>query len=611
MNRLARASFVLLASLAYLASVFRLSSDAFWTHGLGDWMDPYFINYVLEHWYTSVAAFRDPASPPMFFPVPGTLGYSHGLVLFAPFYAAVRPFVHPFQAHGLTLVLVIETGIIGLYLVCRRRLRLSFVESCLLTALFAASPNVMSGPLGVWSQRASIYLIPPILLMAWESARMPPGPIRTIVAAASGLLATLLFTQDFYTGQFALLFLGFALVPAAFAAIPAATSRGVAFWRSERPASRAVLAVATLAAAWTLATVATDGFVLRLAGLRIASNDWRRPALVAAAALALFAWLRGGLRAPLRPAGHHAWLLSCAAGASAGGIVFLWCYLGAYQTLGAFGSREVSEFIAARDPSLWRSPLDVVRDLGVYDSVRSFQLVFLLGVMAWVPWFGVDRRTRLYSTWFLLVSLVVLLVPVRFGEFSVWNLALRPLPGFSFIRDPKRIIYHYELAAALAIALFLARLGRRSVLRLSSAALLLVGLAVAPNRPSFEFLRANADFDRWVAAPVDVEGACRSFFVTPASPAYTGRSPDLVTLYAIDAMFVSLGQSIPTLNGYSGRLPRGWNLGDPHDPGYPGAVSRWVERYGLAGVCAIRRRAAHDAAVRAARRTAVTGLAER
>ncbi len=305
---------------------------------------------------------------------------------------------------------------------------------------------------------------------------------------------------------------------------------------------------------------------------------------MAAAGLLVFAWLRGSFRAVPRPTGRHPWPLSFAAGACVGGVVFLWCYLGAYQTLGAFPSQEVSEFVAARDPSRWGSPLDFVRDLGAYESVRSFQLVFLLGVLAWVPWFGVDRKTRLYSAWFLLVSVVVLLVPIRFNGFSLWNVAFRSLPGFSVIRDPKRIIYHYELAAVFAIALFLARLGRRSVLRLSSALLLLL-LAVEPNWPAFDFLRANGDYDRWVAAPVGVEASCRSFFVKAASPAYTARSPDLRTLYAIDSMFVALNESIPTLNGYSGRTPRGWDLTDPHHPDYSRVVSSWIERHRLTGVC--------------------------
>ena len=44
----------------------------------------------------------------MYFPAHGTLGYSHGLIGYAPFYILARPFLHPFQAAALTLFLVIE-----------------------------------------------------------------------------------------------------------------------------------------------------------------------------------------------------------------------------------------------------------------------------------------------------------------------------------------------------------------------------------------------------------------------------------------------------------------------------------------------------------------------
>src|SRR6266508_2655750 len=144
------------ASLAWLSHVFQLTRETFWSTGLGDWIDPYFINFLLEHWYSSVRHLTDPMSPPMFFPVRGTLGYSHGLVLFAPFYLLVRPFAHPFQAYSLALCLVMLTGILSLYAILRKFLALSFLESFLLTAFFATSANVVSGILGVWSQRASV-----------------------------------------------------------------------------------------------------------------------------------------------------------------------------------------------------------------------------------------------------------------------------------------------------------------------------------------------------------------------------------------------------------------------------------------------------------------------
>src|SRR6188768_2741443 len=134
--RLLRAAIVLGLSVSFVGALFRITSGDFWTRGLGDWIDPYFINYLQEHWRHSFLTLSSPASPPMFFPEPRTLGYSHGLVLYAPFYLAARLFFHTFQADSLALLLVIETGIICLYVFFRKILSLSFVESLLLTAFF-------------------------------------------------------------------------------------------------------------------------------------------------------------------------------------------------------------------------------------------------------------------------------------------------------------------------------------------------------------------------------------------------------------------------------------------------------------------------------------------
>src|SRR5712692_10571790 len=178
---LLRASLVVVLSLSYLGYVFHLFSRTFWTSGLGDWVDPYFINFLLEHWHHSVWSFTDPTSPPMYFPVRHTLGYSHSLILYVPFYLAVRPMLHPFVAYNLALLLVMECGIVCLYLLLRKFAGLSAVEAFILSAFFFTSRNVINGSMDTWSQRASVFLIPPIVLLALVSRQ------RLIVAFLSGL----------------------------------------------------------------------------------------------------------------------------------------------------------------------------------------------------------------------------------------------------------------------------------------------------------------------------------------------------------------------------------------------------------------------------------------
>ena len=514
--KVVRALIVLAVSLFYLSYVFQLFDARSWSSGLGDWLDPYFINALLEHWYRSAMTLSNPFSPPMFFPAPKTLAYSHGLVLYAPFYVPMRLFFHPFHAYTLTLLLVMETGILCLYLLLRK-LGLSFVESLCLSALFFSSQNVVDGATGIWSQRASVFLIPPILLLLVVSARMRHRRMRLLLAGCAGVLSTLLYVQDFYTAHFALLF----------------------------------------AAVFAAAVVVVEG--------RLRER------------------IRTSPRIPWAKA--NPWLLALGAGAVSGALVFLWVYVGAYREHRAFPEDQLLTSLAVRNPSHWRSPLDFVRDLGAYATRRSFALVFLVGTLAWIPRFRVERRVRIYCLWFLVISLVVLLIPLRFPEFSVWRVFFQRLPGFGVIRDPKRIIHLYELAAVLVVALFLARLPARSAGRISVTLLVLVLLAADRNRETFSYQRPIEVYERWVAAPINIDPDCKSFYIKGASDTYMSRFGHMWSLYSIDSFLVSLNHAIPTLNGYSAWVPDGWNLHNPQEADYPDRVRRWIDAHGLTGVC--------------------------
>src|SRR6185436_10840025 len=145
-----RAAIVLAVSLSYFAYVFQIPQGEFWRAGLGDWLDPYFINALLEHWYRALGTLADPSSPPMFFPAQKTLGYSHGLILYAPFYIPLRPFLHPFHANNLAILLVVEVGSVCLFLLLRRGFALSFPESLVLSAFFFTSQNVINPGTTEW-----------------------------------------------------------------------------------------------------------------------------------------------------------------------------------------------------------------------------------------------------------------------------------------------------------------------------------------------------------------------------------------------------------------------------------------------------------------------------
>jgi hypothetical protein len=521
--RLARALTVLCLSLSYLGYVFQVRRPTFMTTGLSEWLDPYLLNFLAEHWYHSLVTFSDPSSPPMFFPTSGTIGYSSALALYAPFYVIVRPLLHPFVAYTASLILVMETGVLCLYVLFRRFLDLKFVEALLLTAFFASSLNVINAwHTTIWTQTLTIFLVPPILLLAATSGRFQERRARMISAGASGALTTLLFSQDFYTGWFLLLMSTLLLVGAAMVIdkrwLGEQLTRG---WRTDRPR-----------------------------------------------------------------------ILSFSLGALAGALVFVWLYWRAYQEHPAFPDGQLMAALIPQRVADWSGPLDAIRHLVVYGGVRCFQFVFLVGALMWVPWFRVPLRVRLFALWFLIVTtVVVILGAVKFDRYlwgtnySVWKRLFLHVPGGAIIRDPKRIIYTYELVVVLLAGAFLAQLPRRSVLRVVIVTLAFGLLVAEPNREVFTYGRSAAVFDRWVAAPIDIDPSCRSFVMSAASPEYESRYGDRGGLYGIDAAFIALGTSIPTLNGYSAWAPEGWSLADPPHPFYPAAVRAWVEANHLRGVC--------------------------
>jgi hypothetical protein len=648
--RLLRAAILLALAAGYLGTSFQLWGGAFWRGGIGDWLDPYFINYLLEHWYYTLGRLTDPSSPPMFHPAAGTLGYSHGLILFAPFYVPVRLLAHPLQAHNLTLLLVILTGILSLHVIVRRFLRLSFVESLLLLAFFVGSANVLDGAIGIWSQRVSMFLVPPILLLVLLAREARPGWSRQMLAGIAGLATTLMWTQDFSSAQFTLMFAGAAALPLALVAAAPAAAAALRCLGKTSWSVRLAIAVTLLAAVLAIHVAVSGGGTVTLFGLRLRSTDWRRPALLAAAALGVLFWrlkrlgavssrgtrpallasgllliVTGAVAAALVASGSGAspggggdwrtpamlaaagvallasvhwsstvvpgvrslpgWVLPFACGAFAGVAVFAWIYLPAYREFPGFPEKDYLRLLVQLPAAAWQDPAGVVRSHTAYASLRPFLFVSLVALLVWLPGTRLDRRTRYAVLWALAVSAVVLAIPLQFGEFSIWGALFHPLPGFNAMRDPLRIIYHYELALVLAAGVLLAALRRRPVVRIGVCAILAVLIVSWPHQVIFSFHRSNAEFDRWVAAPVEIAPSCQSFVMTAAPPEYIQRSREPWTLYSIDAMFISLRNSIPTLHGYSAWTPREWRVRYPGHEDFDEGLEQWSAMHGLEGVC--------------------------
>jgi hypothetical protein len=533
---------------------------------LGDWIDPYFINYLLEHWHHSIHNLTDPSSPPIFFPVRRTLGYSHGLILFVPFYEFARVFFDPLIAYNLTILVVLVSGSMALFALLRHAFGLTFVESSALTLFFITSRNVINSGTGIWTQRASIFLYPLIFLLGCVATRVRERRLAAVLNFAFGLLLSLMFTQDFYTAQLGLLMAALLVPPLLPTFLRQARVYFGDVWNAigaSRPHTGWIV-IAAVAMAWSIVILIHP----------------KRPLLVAFIALGwVVCRLFQARRSLPRPAISRDRIVSLGAialGGAVGATVFLWIYLPSYLE-----HRSFPEELLVSQLIYWRNAFHA------YDSYRMFLLVFI-AVAAW--WTAVrDRRTpdRRLVLWLVVVSLIVFLIPLRTHTWSVWQIAFAWLPGLSPIRDPKRIISLLELAIVLSIGWSLANTNLRRAFSRIVVLAIAVLLFVDWNPERFRFERDEAEFERWVTAPIAVDPVCESFAIAGASRDYMSRSPHVWMLYAGDAMFIALSVSVPTLNGYSAWWPQGWNLFNPPENDYDEALASWIAQHQLQRVCTL------------------------
>ena len=468
-------------TLGYLSYVFQIFERPFWTAGIADWIDPYFLNWLMEHWHRALMTFSSPFSPPMFFPETRTLGRGgQGMVLFVPFYEVVRPFLHPFVAYNATLLLVMAAGTIVLFLLLRRVATLTNVEALALTMLFLTSKNIINGFTETWSQRASVFLVPPIVLLVLVSkSRLP--------AFLGGLTVGLLFLHDFYTAAFTV------LIPIAF--IP----------------------------------------FMRIRSL------------------------------------HRRWWKAFGAGLIAGLALFVWVYWPAYRQQPDFPREQ-----------LLREIRDLDRGLRAFETLRPF---ILTAIVATFAMFVTDRKIKSLALWFVFLSVVVLLIPYRVGGFSIWLSFFARLPGSGAIRDPRRVVYLYELAVAMVTAVLMSRFPAR--MRVAVTMVIVALIATTWNRYTFNYRRPVETFDYWVSRPIAIDRSCRSFFIAEASTAYSSRSWHQWTLYGVDSMFIAIKYRLPTLNGYTGVTPDEWDMPNPYEKDYFEKADRWIAKNRLTNVCVL------------------------
>ncbi|TDH63988.1 hypothetical protein E2C06_03965 [Dankookia rubra] len=532
-GRMGRAVAAVLCGALCLGVFFRGQLGDGFTLLLGDRHDGVIALSILEHWYNVLRGIEPWDRTAYFVPVPATLGYNDGYLLFGLLHAAFRSLgADPFLSGELVNVATRAIGFAATLALARQVFGLGFGWALLAAALFTLSNNLFIRASHV--QLFSVSFVPLLALLAhgallglWDGRR---GALLGWGGGFCVLFAACLMT-GFYMAWYSA-FLGAALL--------------LAWLLVAGGAARRHLAGALRAEAWPLAGLLALAVLVNLPFLALylpkaaetGMHPWADVVRNAPEPLdmvnvgpenLLWGWLVRALNDALRP-GFPAWsermtgLPPLLLGTYAAALVWL-----------------------ARCPALPPIRLALLRALG------------LASLATWLLTIQVDGNTA-------------------------WSLVYQYVPG----AKAPRVVARYQLfltpsVILLALAFLASRRWGRLPVALVAAVLLLEQL----NGYAPRFLDRPLEAGRLAAVPPP-PAACRAFYVSAArTESRFGEAVADPYNHNAEAMIVAAARHVPTVNGISTFNPPHWPDGIPDDPGYRAAVEAYAKAWGVTGLCAL------------------------
>jgi len=536
-------NFVLPAALYLLGAAVFFRSQIFSNFDLvfGNRGDARFVVFIHEHIYRWLTGHDGLLTPPFFFNETETLGYSEVFLLDQIVYAPLRLLgAEPLLATSLVVVILAPFAFLFLYLFLRR------LGVCVPLASFAALLFTFANNLYLKSghlQHFAVYYLPVIVYCGVIAVNELHR--RLICAYLTGAFAAgvcgLLFSSGYYIAWF------FGLSALIFVPIagPIAWPE-VRVWWSKHP-KRAL----------TFGVVAILSFL---------------------SALSIFAII-------------YAPVLKLGMSRSFGEYV-------------SYAPRPYDILNVGMHNLIWSKPiraLHLIDDDHLANGERwialtpGVQILMLSSVvLAFHRGFwaqdSAGRISRAIVAGSASVCILLFLLVVSVGTNSLFYILYATVPGATAIRVGYRCMIVANLFAAIAIALTSERIfslsarQARAWLRLGAPAVLsaLLALAVVEQVNLMPAAGLSRQFEReHFAAVAQPPHECQSFYVA---------SQDRAAPYEVqlDGMMIALAQRLPTVNGWSGFFPRGWNLYDTNASGYEQQVFAWASERGIAdGLCRV------------------------
>jgi hypothetical protein len=197
------------------------------------------------------------------------------------------------------------------------------------------------------------------------------------------------------------------------------------------------------------------------------------------------------------------------------------------------------------------------RQFRVFQSI-SFEHEQRLGIgfatllFAIIGCYGLSKTRRGWASLGMRCALAIVLVMTLYpGGFTPWKLFFNVVPGANAIRAVSRIGFLMLVPLSIGLAWFVQTRARFLTGWLIGAVCI---LEQGHTTVAYDKLEVRKD----VAAIASHVGKnCLAFYYSPVFPPNTPSVPPEYK-FQIDAVWAAFQTDVPTINGYSGNLPKGW-----------------------------------------------------
>lgn len=489
------------------------------------------IAFLHEHVFQSLLGRASLLNPQFYFPTSGVLGYTDAFLLDQIFYAPLRlAGVEELLAAQLTFMLLSMVGSGFFIALLVRFFGVRLWLAVIASAIFAFPHNLYMKT--IHPQHFAIFFLPIVsylLLTSLFAARSREATVGS--AFSGGLLLALTFATGYYMAWFFVFFLMFAL--------PVFVAMGwapiIEFVRANRGRVLVVAAAAVI------------GFGL---------------------GATVVAWIYLPALGALRSLTVQTYLMSAATFRDIVNVSdtnLLWGRLLRWSGVIPVGRLQHTEVVLAATPLLVATAVAggyfLLRARGRTDYERVAAAICVAIVFAFAMVYALTISVRgVWSPFFLVQEIIPGAIAIRVGFRSQVVSGMFITAAFALVAEA-----YLRRGGSRMVSFGSFHIAARLLIVLGGCILLALEQVDVQSLSNLDRVKENV----LLAAVPPPPGECRVFAY------YNDGSRSLQAIH-VDAMRISQRFGLPTVNGYSGGVPPGWDFGNVWEPNYLDKVRKWL-----------------------------------